>query len=175
MICLTGLPLAGKTTLALRLAKKYDFTYVSTGDVVRGLGKLDKDFSDLEHMKKTGYSLKRNEYIMELVKHAPYRSIIDGYPRNLEQVVIIPNIPIVVLLVEHVSILAARAKVRGRDEMDGYWLERVKSFDKFLTKLQRLRPISILITTSQEKCYDYLEILAKEHRQNGGVLFKLRA
>jgi len=171
MICLTGLPLAGKTTIALKIVKEFNFTYISTGDIVRGMGGLRKDFTDLQHMKKRGYSLKYDDYIIQIVKSAPYRSIIDGFPRNMRQAVLLPNVPIIVLLVEHMNILKARAHARGRDELDGYWFERVKSFDRFMDKLSRSR--SLLVTTSQEKAYEYLKILAQEHREDGGTLPKL--
>ncbi len=171
MICLTGLPLAGKTTLATKLAAEFNLTYISTGDIVRGMGKIEKDFADLEHIKKTGYSAKHDGYINRIITGAPHKSIIDGYPRNMGQANLVKQVPIVVLLVEHINVIAVRAKARGRDELDNYWLERIKSFDRFLSKLNKSR--AVLITTKQEVAYEWLRVLAEAHGTNTGIPIKL--
>lgn len=97
-IILLGPPGAGKGTQAKRLAEKLNVAHISTGDILRqnvkdqtALGKEAKDFMDRGELVPDELMSKMllERFTQDDIKKG---FILDGYPRNLAQVLTLENI-----------------------------------------------------------------------------------
>ncbi len=84
-------PAAGKGTMSEILIKKYGYTHISTGDILRSMAKKEDDFGrNLSAMLSTG-ELISDEIVNEALKRRLSMNdldngyILDGFPRNILQ------------------------------------------------------------------------------------------
>ncbi len=84
-------PAAGKGTMSEILIKKYGYTHISTGDILRSMAKQEDDFGrNLSDMLSTG-KLISDEIVNEALKRRLSMNdldngyILDGFPRNILQ------------------------------------------------------------------------------------------
>jgi adenylate kinase len=78
----TGMPLAGKSTIARRLAAEEGLPYLSTGDLARSLGMGAEDSirtRDLSEVHDAAIVAR----VLEECRKGP--CVIDGFPRSVEQ------------------------------------------------------------------------------------------
>jgi len=82
VICFTGFPLSGKSTLAKKLATKLGIERVSTGDIARSLG-----MGNEESIKTHDLSFAHDAMITEqAIEAAKAGKILDGFPRSVAQI-----------------------------------------------------------------------------------------
>lgn len=89
-------PAAGKGTQSDLLVKKYDYVHISTGDLLREEVNKQTDLGiKISKLMQEG-ALVSNDVVTELLKKALENTdkpfILDGYPRNVEQVNILNSI-----------------------------------------------------------------------------------
>lgn len=89
-------PAAGKGTQSAKLEKKYGYTHISTGDLLRNAIKEETPIGlQVKEVMKTG-ELVSDDIITTLLKEKLSKLnnnfILDGYPRNLNQAKILDNI-----------------------------------------------------------------------------------
>ncbi len=89
VVCITGQPLSGKSYLAELMAHIFDYSRFSTGEYARSLGMK----KDEESIKQNDISLELNdqinEAVLEQLEHG--NVIIDGWPRSVEQALLLQN------------------------------------------------------------------------------------
>lgn len=90
-IILIAAPAAGKGTVSEDLVKKYNYTHISTGDILREMSKSEDEFGkNLRNLLESGqlvsddivYEALRRRLLMDDLDNG---FILDGFPRNLSQ------------------------------------------------------------------------------------------
>lgn len=117
LVCVTGHPLGGKTTLARWLADHFHAEYWSSGDFARehGLDPMEQG------IKERGVSFALNSKINEeahrrLGTRSPIL-IMDGFPRTYEQVTMVrKRCPLVLFVMISPVVMWARMRLRGRND-----------------------------------------------------------
>jgi adenylate kinase len=92
IIFIVGGPGSGKGTQCERIVKKYGYTHLSSGDLLREEVKSGSDRGkQLNEMMQKGL-LVSNQTVLDMIKDAMLKSIstskgflIDGYPRQIDQ------------------------------------------------------------------------------------------
>ncbi len=161
LVCVTGLPLSGKSTVAKQLQAEcpYPCSLFSTGDIVRGLIAAETEKAEELRAETTKLDLfpledKLREEIKKRIEESEASDIvIDGFPRTGDQVNWLIDTffyldPVVVLVnAMDPRTLWLRAKQRGRDDIDsdeGKFLARLNTATKNLESVGvtlRLRPL----------------------------------
>ena len=84
-------PAAGKGTISEDLVKKYNYSHISTGDILREMSSRNDDFGkNLANLLQSGqlvsdeivYEALRRRLLMDDIKKG---FILDGFPRNINQ------------------------------------------------------------------------------------------
>lgn len=157
IMCVIGIPLSGKTTVAKYLADRYGAYYLSTGDIFRKMNQIGEDVS------KTDLSLEYDREIRRLViaeciiqKHI----IVDGYPRSLDQLYELMGLEKdyrIVYVYTPLPIVLDRAKRRKRDWQDAAdkVISRARAARKLWTNIREVAP--------EEKLLYYCDIEHEEH------------
>ncbi len=90
-IILIAAPAAGKGTVSEDLVKKYNYTHISTGDILREMSKSEDEFGkNLRNLLESG-QLVSDDIVYEALKRRLLMDdldngfILDGFPRNLSQ------------------------------------------------------------------------------------------
>lgn len=90
-IILIAAPAAGKGTVSEDLVKKYHYTHISTGDILREMSKSEDEFGkNLSNLLESG-QLVSDDIVYEALKRRLLMDdldngfILDGFPRNLSQ------------------------------------------------------------------------------------------
>ena len=84
-------PAAGKGTQAEIIVKKYHLPHISTGDILREISKEDSEVGNYVRETLKSGGLVKDEITYQLIEDRLAKddckngSIIDGFPRNLEQ------------------------------------------------------------------------------------------
>ena len=87
-ILLLGPPGAGKGTQAKKLCETYDLDHVSTGDALRANKDMETEYGTPRSFMEAG-ELVPDDVVNEVLEAALENAdgyVLDGYPRNLEQV-----------------------------------------------------------------------------------------
>ncbi len=87
-ILILGAPGAGKGTQSARLTEHYDITHITTGDVLRENRDMETEYGTPREYMEAG-ELVPDPVVNEIVSVAVAEAdgfVLDGYPRNLEQV-----------------------------------------------------------------------------------------
>jgi adenylate kinase len=87
-ILLLGPPGAGKGTQATKLCEQYDLDHVSTGDALRANKDMETEYGTPRSFMEAG-ELVPDEVVNEVLAAALEEAdgyVLDGYPRNLDQV-----------------------------------------------------------------------------------------
>lgn len=120
-IVLIGPPGSGKGTQAQRIADKYGYNHLSTGQLIReACTKGDPEALKLKaHIDKGGFA--PDEYVLSIVEHnlSPKGNILDGFPRDLAQAEAFDEIATVDLVIElHLTDeeILNRLLKRGRED-----------------------------------------------------------
>ena len=90
-IILIAAPAAGKGTVSEDLVKKYNYTHISTGDILREMSKSEDEFGkNLRNLLESG-QLVSDDIVYEALRRRLLMNdldngfILDGFPRNLSQ------------------------------------------------------------------------------------------
>lgn len=88
-IVLFGKPGSGKGTVAAHLIRKYDYSIISTGDILREIKKTDTEHGRIVNELLRKGNLVPNEIVLSIIreklKELTEPIIIDGTPRTLQQ------------------------------------------------------------------------------------------
>jgi adenylate kinase len=106
-VCVTGIPGSGKTTLAAALAARFDVPLVSTGDIAREVDPESVARGEMADRVKIHYALQHR-----LVGLPSF--ILDGAPREIGELPVIPPNSKVILLTTRRDIARDRLLRRGR-------------------------------------------------------------
>jgi adenylate kinase len=95
-IILIGAPGAGKGTQANRLLKKYNLTYISTGDIIRDEIKNNTCLGKKAKLYSNKGLLVPDELVTEIIENKLQLNksgfLLDGYPRNIKQAILLDEI-----------------------------------------------------------------------------------
>jgi len=95
-ILLIGAPGAGKGTQAARLLKTYNLTYIATGDVIRDEIRNNTPLGEKVKMYSDKGLLAPDELVTEIIENRLQlcndRFLLDGYPRNINQAMLLDKI-----------------------------------------------------------------------------------
>lgn len=117
LICVTGQPLGGKTTLARWLAEKLRADYWSSGDFAREQGMDPMETAILKQGVSFALNSKINEEAYRRISAAPPILVMDGFPRTYEQITLVRKLEPLVLFVTISPIVAwSRMGIRGRED-----------------------------------------------------------
>lgn len=157
IVCVVGIPLSGKTTVAKYLADKHGAYYLSTGDIFRKINQIGEDVS------KTDLSLEydreiRRTVIAECIIQKDI--VIDGYPRSLDQLRELMGLEKdyrIIYVYTPLPIVLDRAKRRNRDWQDAAdkVISRGKAARKLWTSIREVVP--------KEKLLYYCDVEHEEH------------
>lgn len=117
ILCFTGQPLSGKTSVARRVADDYGWKLFSAGEYARQLG-MDKYEPSI---KEKGISLEMNDAINARVKELASEEenlVLDGYPRSVEQALLLQSLShelVVFFFFVNPILFERRLKERGRE------------------------------------------------------------
>lgn len=111
VLLLTGIPGAGKSTVAGILAKRLNRTLVTTHELV-----LRVDPESLGRGDMADGKAMRRAFVLAMDEHATDELVVDGWPRTIDQAQLLPDDSAVVLLVCPPHIARDRLLRRGRSD-----------------------------------------------------------
>jgi adenylate kinase family enzyme len=86
IVSILGMPGAGKTSLAKKLATRFNMTHVSAGDVARQMAETDPEVKAALDAGKLAPRGKMNVAMDKIVQSSDHhRVVLDGYPRYPRQ------------------------------------------------------------------------------------------
>lgn len=120
IICVMGMPGAGKTTLASGLARKYGFEHISAGDVARRLAETDPEVEAALATGNLAPREKMNAEMARVIDEAVDKVIIlDGFPRYEQQLFMLSGNDVLYLILgcdEPTAIDRLLGRGRGDDK-----------------------------------------------------------
>lgn len=119
IVAITGLPGAGKTTLAGPLAERLGAVLISPGDAAR-----QADPGAIAEGRMADEALIRGYMFSKWAEHADELMVLDGYPRTTEQARVLPRGSRVVWITVRPSVAARRLRERGRSDDTQAVIER---------------------------------------------------
>lgn len=86
IIAFVGTPLGGKTSYAVRFAKRHSLPYFSSGEYARTAGMTEHDKETIKEMD-LAYSLEDQiRSVVETMVEEYDKCVFDGFPRHIDQV-----------------------------------------------------------------------------------------
>lgn len=145
IIAFVGTPLGGKTSYAVRFAKKYGLPYFSSGEYARTVGMTDHDKETIKEMD-LAFSLEdRIRSVVESMVETYDKCVLDGFPRHIDQVEFLEELckkrnrewVLIYIYVNPVE-MYERMKKRNRDDKDtsDILAGRARSATKFFSELK---------------------------------------
>lgn len=108
---ITGIPGTGKTTLAKRLAQTSGRLYISSSEMV-----AERDPTMLLEGRMADADVMKEAFLWTMDQVADKEIVLDGFPRTVDQSVLLPESTLVILLRCREDIAADRLARRGRDD-----------------------------------------------------------
>ena len=179
-ILIFGVQGSGKSTVGKYIAEKLDIPFISTGDIFRELREEKSKLGNLVKKTIDQGILVPDEPTMRIVnerleeKDAQSGFLLDGVPRNLNQVEMFKKVPDLILLVELVE-KEAVARLFNRGRLDdtkekiatriSWYKDQTEPVISFY-KDKRIKVIKIDNSPSEEVVRKKLDVLLEEFKRN---------